>query len=211
MHCGADFEVPGEGRRTVDQTATAEERLARLVRSFDRNDGTRQVLSIRHDSRPDRPRRRRCAPGGVSLALVGAVGVYFRLCRSARRIVVHGAYGTAALIGCLHLVATDLDPANLPGARRRTGAPGRRAARRRRVVDRPASPSVAEEAGWIVSKLPYRPAATGPLLRGVLREQNANTKTTTPTRRCTSPARRRSARTSSRRWPSRCSATAWIG
>jgi len=46
MHCGADFEVPGEGRRTVDQTATAEGTLARLVRSFDRNDGTRQVLSI---------------------------------------------------------------------------------------------------------------------------------------------------------------------
>jgi hypothetical protein len=119
MHCGADFEVPGEGRRTVDQTATAEGTLARLVRSFDRNDGTRQVLSILVT-----------IPvlivlvavgvlrGGVSLALVGAVvlGVYFRLCGSARRIVVHGAYGTAALIGCLHLVATDLDPANLPGA-----------------------------------------------------------------------------------------------
>jgi len=87
MHCSADFEVPGEGRRTVDQTATAEGTLARLVRSFDRNDGTRQVLSILVT-----------IPvlivlvavgvlrGGVSLTLVGAVvlGVYFRLCAGAR-------------------------------------------------------------------------------------------------------------------------------
>jgi|GEM_PF-3296715 len=119
MHCGADFEVPGDARRVASGTATEEGTLARLVRSFDRNDGTRQVLSILVT-----------IPvliilvtvgvlrGGVGLALVGAValGVYFRLCGSARRIVVHGAYGTAALIGCIHLVAADLDSANPVGA-----------------------------------------------------------------------------------------------
>ncbi|SFR89040.1 hypothetical protein SAMN05216559_0568 [Halomicrobium zhouii] len=118
MHCGADIQVPGERGVAAVRSGKSEGTLARLVRSFDRNDGTRQVLSILVT-----------VPvlivlvtvgalrGGVGIALVGAValGVYFRLCGSARRIVVHGAYGTAALIGCIHLVATDLGSANLPG------------------------------------------------------------------------------------------------
>lgn len=119
MHCGADFEVPSESRHRADGTAAAEGTLAQLVRSFDRNDGTRQVLSILVTA----PALILLVAVGVlkdtvSIALVGAValGVYFRLCGSARRIVVHGAYGTAALVACLHLLAADLDSPNLPGA-----------------------------------------------------------------------------------------------
>jgi len=120
MHCGADFEVPGDrGGHPVDRNAAAQSDVARFVTAFDRNDGTRQVLTILATGVALVPLVAvGVYRGGVGLALVGAVGlaIYFRLCGSARRIVVHGAYGTAALIACLHLAAADLDPASLPRA-----------------------------------------------------------------------------------------------
>lgn len=111
MHCRADFENPGEGRRVTDRQIGAESGLSRVVRSFDRNEGTREVLALVVSLATLFPIVGLGAPrGGIPLTLVAviALGLYLRRCADAKRILVHASYGTAGLIVLLRFVSATL-------------------------------------------------------------------------------------------------------
>lgn len=111
MHCRADFEDTGKSRRVADRPTAAESDLSRFVRSFDRNEGTREVLALVVSLATLFPIVGLGTPhGGIPLALLAviALGLYLRRCTDAKRILVHGAYGTAGLIVLLRLVSATL-------------------------------------------------------------------------------------------------------